>query len=138
MVSVLSSGKMFPFLTASMSMFFLFALRYIPSAKECPLLLQLPNGEISKTNGFISPVSYHAFILSSYLQFFWNFLMLLSLTNDMMKMWGGVIVWNPQGCLKDSESQHPIRQTISRQVRCFFQSCLYVFCIYHLKTDFWI
>uniref|UniRef100_A0A7N2LLK1 Uncharacterized protein n=1 Tax=Quercus lobata TaxID=97700 RepID=A0A7N2LLK1_QUELO len=58
---------------------------YIPSAKECPLLLQLPNGEISKTNGFISP------------------------------MWGGVIVWNPQGCLKDSESQHPIRQTISHQ-----------------------
>ncbi|XWS47218.1 hypothetical protein CRYUN_Cryun14cG0134000 [Craigia yunnanensis] len=44
---------------------------YVPSAKECPLLLQLPSGEISKTNGFISP------------------------------MWGGVIVWNPQGCLKD-------------------------------------
>lgn len=58
---------------------------YVPSAKECPLLLQLPNGEISKTNGFISP------------------------------MWGGVIVWNPKGCLKDSESQHPIRHTISRQ-----------------------
>ncbi|KAM4070567.1 hypothetical protein ACB094_12G174900 [Castanea mollissima] len=58
---------------------------YVPSAKECPLLLQLPNGEISKTNGFISP------------------------------MWGGVIVWNPQVCLKDSESQHPIRQTISHQ-----------------------
>ncbi|GLT53475.1 hypothetical protein SLA2020_267430 [Shorea laevis] len=58
---------------------------YIPSAKECPLLLQLPNGEISKTNGFISP------------------------------MWGGVIVWNPQGCLKDSESQHPLRHTISPQ-----------------------
>ncbi|XP_022758702.1 GPI transamidase component PIG-S-like [Durio zibethinus] len=48
---------------------------YVPSAKECPLLLQLPNGEISKTNGFISP------------------------------MWGGVIVWNPQGCLKDSENK---------------------------------
>jgi hypothetical protein len=35
-----------------------------------------------------------------------------------MQMWGGVIVWNPKGCLKDSESQHPIRHTISRQVRC--------------------
>ncbi|KAG6661031.1 GPI transamidase component PIG-S isoform X1 [Carya illinoinensis] len=58
---------------------------YIPSARECPLLLQLPNGEISKTNGFISP------------------------------MWGGVIVWNPKDCLKDSESQHPLRRTISQQ-----------------------
>ncbi|XP_006297237.2 GPI transamidase component PIG-S [Capsella rubella] len=56
---------------------------YIPSGSECPLLLQLPNGEISKTNGFISP------------------------------MWGGVIVWNPGNCDKDSES--PIRNTISPQ-----------------------
>ncbi|KAL9827920.1 putative phosphatidylinositol-glycan biosynthesis class S protein [Arabidopsis thaliana] len=56
---------------------------YIPSGKECPLLLQLPNGEISKTNGFISP------------------------------MWGGVIVWNPGNCDKDSES--PSRNTISLQ-----------------------
>ncbi|CAN7107634.1 hypothetical protein HID58_019982 [Brassica napus] len=47
---------------------------YIPSGKECPLHLQLPNGEISKTNGFISP------------------------------MWGSVIVWNPRNCDKDSES----------------------------------
>lgn len=31
-------------------------VRYIPSAKECPLQLKLPNGDISKTNGFISPV----------------------------------------------------------------------------------
>ncbi|ESQ49314.1 hypothetical protein EUTSA_v10020331mg [Eutrema salsugineum] len=46
---------------------------YIPSGKECPLHLQLPNGEISKTNGFISP------------------------------MWGGVIVWNPGNCENDSE-----------------------------------
>ncbi|CAL2280180.1 unnamed protein product [Prunus armeniaca] len=58
---------------------------YIPSAKECPLLLQLPDGEISKTNSFISP------------------------------MWGGVIVWNPQTCRKDSESKHPSRHTISHQ-----------------------
>ncbi|KAK9161333.1 hypothetical protein Syun_007674 [Stephania yunnanensis] len=43
---------------------------YIPSAEECPLLLQLPNGEISSTNGFISP------------------------------MWGGVVVWNPSDCEK--------------------------------------
>ncbi|KAJ6710952.1 GPI TRANSAMIDASE COMPONENT PIG-S [Salix koriyanagi] len=48
---------------------------YVPSAKECPLLLQLPNGEISKTNAFISP------------------------------MWGGVMVWNPQSCSRDSDSE---------------------------------
>lgn len=41
----------------------LFVARYVPSAKECPLLLQLPNGEISKTNGFISPVSFQAFAI---------------------------------------------------------------------------
>ncbi|TKY66154.1 GPI transamidase component PIG-S [Spatholobus suberectus] len=58
---------------------------YIPSAKECPLQLELSNGEISKTNGFISP------------------------------MWGGVIVWNPQGCIKDLESKDPVRHTISPQ-----------------------
>ncbi|KAJ4893078.1 GPI transamidase component PIG-S-related [Raphanus sativus] len=56
---------------------------YIPSGKECPLHLQLPNGEISKTNGFISP------------------------------MWGGVIVWNPGNCDKDSGS--PSRNMISPQ-----------------------
>ncbi|XP_062021543.1 uncharacterized protein LOC133738111 [Rosa rugosa] len=55
---------------------------YIPSAKECPLLLQLPDGQISKTNSFISP------------------------------MWGGVIVLNPQSCRKNSESKHPSRHTI--------------------------
>ncbi|KAM7521827.1 hypothetical protein LguiA_011729 [Lonicera macranthoides] len=58
---------------------------YVPSAKECPLLLQLPSGEISGTNGFISP------------------------------MWGGVVVWNPPGCLRDSESMHPPRYKISPQ-----------------------
>ncbi|XP_021736956.1 GPI transamidase component PIG-S-like [Chenopodium quinoa] len=55
---------------------------YIPSAKECPLLLQLPNGEISMTNGFISP------------------------------MWGGVIVWNPSGCSGHSETMREARHTI--------------------------
>ncbi|KAI4356378.1 hypothetical protein L6164_000405 [Bauhinia variegata] len=58
---------------------------YIPSSKECPLQLELPNGEISKTNGFISP------------------------------MWGGAVVWNPQNCPNDSESLHPVRQMISPQ-----------------------
>ncbi|KAK7373612.1 hypothetical protein VNO80_07027 [Phaseolus coccineus] len=58
---------------------------YVPSAKECPLQLKLPNGDISKTNGFISP------------------------------MWGGVVVWNPQSCIKDLESKDPVRITISRQ-----------------------
>jgi phosphatidylinositol glycan class S len=58
-------------------------LVYIPSAKECPLQLELPTGEISKTNGFISP------------------------------MWGGVVVWNPQSCIKDFESKGPVRHMIS-------------------------
>ncbi|XP_010247099.1 PREDICTED: GPI transamidase component PIG-S [Nelumbo nucifera] len=58
---------------------------YIPSAKECPLLLQLPNGEISTTNGFISP------------------------------MWGGVVVWNSPNCLKDQESGNHTIRTISTQ-----------------------
>ncbi|KAK6238866.1 hypothetical protein QUC31_004335 [Theobroma cacao] len=58
---------------------------YVPSAKECPLLLQLPNGEISKTNGFISP------------------------------MWGGVMVWNPQSCLKNSENKTTARHAIPLQ-----------------------
>ncbi|KAK9139590.1 hypothetical protein Scep_009271 [Stephania cephalantha] len=58
---------------------------YIPSAEECPLLLQLPNGEISSTNGFISP------------------------------MWGGVVVWNPSDCSKNSKNEHPISHTLSSQ-----------------------
>lgn len=46
----------------------MFALnfRYIPSANECPLRLQLPNGEISVTNGFISPVNFYVYIYFSY------------------------------------------------------------------------
>ncbi|KAI5430142.1 uncharacterized protein LOC127127773 isoform X1 [Lathyrus oleraceus] len=58
---------------------------YIPSAKECPLQLELPNGDLSKTNGFISP------------------------------MWGGVVVWNPQSCIKDVESKDLVRHKISPQ-----------------------
>ncbi|KAI3506921.1 hypothetical protein L1887_21564 [Cichorium endivia] len=50
---------------------------YIPSANECPLRLQLPNGEISVTNGFISPT------------------------------WGGVVVLNPPNCLQNVNSIHP-------------------------------
>ncbi|KAJ4825055.1 hypothetical protein Tsubulata_009721 [Turnera subulata] len=59
--------------------------RYVPSANECPLILQLPNGKISATNGFISP------------------------------MWGGVMVWNPPSCLKNSETKLPGRHLISAQ-----------------------
>ncbi|MED6218207.1 hypothetical protein PIB30_024846 [Stylosanthes scabra] len=59
--------------------------RYIPSAKECPLQLVLPNGDLSNTNGFISP------------------------------MWGGVVVWNPQSCKKDLESKDPVRHMIPTQ-----------------------
>ncbi|XP_019450086.1 PREDICTED: GPI transamidase component PIG-S [Lupinus angustifolius] len=58
---------------------------YIPSAKECPLQMELPNGDLSKTNGFISP------------------------------MWGGVVVWNPHSCKKDLESKDPVRHVISPQ-----------------------
>ncbi|XP_054780716.1 uncharacterized protein LOC129288227 [Prosopis cineraria] len=56
---------------------------YIPSAKEYPLQLVLPNGEISETNGFISP------------------------------MWGGVVVWNPKSCVKDSDTKDIARNMIS-------------------------
>ncbi|KAF7845580.1 GPI transamidase component PIG-S [Senna tora] len=55
---------------------------YIPSEKECPLQLKLPNGEMSETNGFISP------------------------------MWGGVVVWNPQSCVRDSENKDIVRHII--------------------------
>ncbi|KAG8371729.1 hypothetical protein BUALT_Bualt13G0118400 [Buddleja alternifolia] len=55
---------------------------YVPSSTECPLLLKLPNGEISATNGFISP------------------------------MWGSVIVWNPSACLKDAELEPHVRHKI--------------------------
>ncbi|XP_047310229.1 GPI transamidase component PIG-S [Impatiens glandulifera] len=58
---------------------------YVPSANECPLLLQLPNGEISKTNAFVSP------------------------------MWGGVIVWNPPGCSRESRNMHSDWHMISDQ-----------------------
>ncbi|XP_008797152.4 GPI transamidase component PIG-S [Phoenix dactylifera] len=58
---------------------------YVPSARECPLVLQLPDGETSKTNGFISP------------------------------MWGGVVVWNPPMCLKDSQRTHLTESIISTQ-----------------------
>lgn len=58
---------------------------YVPSAKDCPLLLRLPNGDISATNAFISP------------------------------MWGGVIVWNPPSCSRDFDGTGPSRHTISRE-----------------------
>ncbi|KAI4341591.1 hypothetical protein MLD38_026298 [Melastoma candidum] len=58
---------------------------YIPSAKECPLKLQLADGTISETNGFISP------------------------------MWGGVTVWNPLHCSHDKESHPRIFRKILPQ-----------------------
>ncbi|XP_076944150.1 uncharacterized protein LOC143614659 [Bidens hawaiensis] len=59
---------------------------YVPSASECPLRLQLPNGEISVTNAFISPT------------------------------WGGVLVFNPPNCLANANNMYPFRRTISPQV----------------------
>ncbi|KAK9049596.1 hypothetical protein SSX86_031435 [Deinandra increscens subsp. villosa] len=58
---------------------------YVPSANECPLRLQLPNGDISVTNGFISPT------------------------------WGGVVVFNPPNCMENANSMHPLRRKISSQ-----------------------
>ncbi|KZV17691.1 GPI transamidase component PIG-S-like [Dorcoceras hygrometricum] len=60
-------------------------LQYIPSASECPLLLQLPNGEISMTNGFISPT------------------------------WGSVLIWNPPSCLNDTNVAPHGRYKISHE-----------------------
>ncbi|KAL6563458.1 hypothetical protein OROGR_002417 [Orobanche gracilis] len=60
-----------------------FFWQYVPSATECPLLLQLPSGEISTTNGFISP------------------------------MWGSVVVWNPSACFEDSKMETHVRYKIS-------------------------
>ncbi|XP_020260957.1 GPI transamidase component PIG-S isoform X2 [Asparagus officinalis] len=56
---------------------------YVPSVDECPLLLRLPNGDTSKTNGFISP------------------------------MWGGVVVWNPPNCSRNSLLTQLTRNMIS-------------------------
>ncbi|XP_060180303.1 uncharacterized protein LOC132610067 [Lycium barbarum] len=58
---------------------------YAPSAKECPLKLQLPNGEMSMTNGFISP------------------------------MWGGIVVWNPPASVENSQMQQLSRHKISSE-----------------------
>ncbi|CAO2172457.1 unnamed protein product [Urochloa humidicola] len=58
---------------------------YVPSAKECPLYLQLPDGRLSKTNAFISP------------------------------MWGGVLIWNPPDCLLGSKKTHGTRKKMSSQ-----------------------
>lgn len=65
---------------------------YVPTKNECPLLLQLPDGQISKTNGFISP------------------------------RWGGVILWNPPDCSADFQGKTLIRRTMSRkQLQKIFQ-----------------
>ncbi|KAL6580350.1 hypothetical protein OROMI_008374 [Orobanche minor] len=63
--------------------FFVNSNEYVPSARECPLLLQLPSGEISTTNGFISP------------------------------MWGSVVVWNPSAFFEDSKMETHVRNKIS-------------------------
>nr|CAB3475160.1 unnamed protein product [Digitaria exilis] len=59
--------------------------RYIPSAKECPLYLQLPGDGLSKTNAFISP------------------------------MWGGVLIWNPPDCSLGSKKTHSTRKKMASQ-----------------------
>eukprot|EP00249_Psilotum_nudum_P016501 c25854_g1_i1 orf=213-2102(+) len=54
---------------ASRSKLLQFAI-YIPAATECPLHLKLKDGELSETNGFISPG------------------------------WGGVVIYNPSWCMR--------------------------------------
>ncbi|KAL6840362.1 hypothetical protein ACP4OV_030172 [Aristida adscensionis] len=58
---------------------------YIPSARECQLYLQLPDGRLSKTNAFVSP------------------------------MWGGVHIWNPPDCSLGSKSTHGTQKKIGSQ-----------------------
>lgn len=58
---------------------------YIPSARECPLYLQLPDGGLSKTNAFISP------------------------------MWGGVLIWNSPDCSLGSKKTHGTQKKMSSQ-----------------------
>ncbi|XP_062207814.1 uncharacterized protein LOC133909409 [Phragmites australis] len=58
---------------------------YIPSARECPLYLQLPDGGLSKTNAFVSP------------------------------MWGGVLIWNPPDCSLGSKKTQVTRKKMSSQ-----------------------
>ncbi|WVZ67756.1 hypothetical protein U9M48_016796 [Paspalum notatum var. saurae] len=59
---------------------------YIPSARECPLYLQLPDGVLSKTNAFISP------------------------------MWGGVLIWNPPDCSLGSKMTHSTQKMSSQEL----------------------
>ena len=91
----------------------LFAIcRYIPSANECPLRLQLPNGEISVTNGFISPVLHHYLY---FLNLDTDFIINLS-HNSYLQTWGGVVVLNPPNCWENENSIHPLRRKVSPQV----------------------
>nr|GMD28019.1 GPI transamidase component PIG-S [Ipomoea batatas] len=64
---------------------------YVPSEEECPLQLLLPNGKLSTTNGFISP------------------------------MWGGVVVWNPPSCSKNSEMQSLRHKISSEELKKVFE-----------------
>ncbi|CAM8948441.1 unnamed protein product [Rhodiola kirilowii] len=63
---------------------------YVPSAKECPLLLKLPDGQMSATNGFISPT------------------------------WGGVIVWNPPNCSSSETAHSTRRTITTEDLQKLF------------------
>ncbi|CAN0915349.1 GPI transamidase component PIG-S, partial [Linum grandiflorum] len=83
-----------------------------PFAEEFPLFLQLPSGDISRTNGFISPAH------QPFAEEFPLFLQLpsgdISRTNGFISpMWGGIMVWNPQSSLKNSSNEPPARQLMS-------------------------
>ena len=43
----------------------------------------------------------------------------------MLQMWGGVVVWNAQSCLKNLESKGPVRHMISPKVYFSFADHYY-------------
>lgn len=95
----------------------LFVVRYIPSAKECPLLLQLPDGEISKTNGFISPVSchsvHHLYTEQFLMIFLVNSLMLLNFNDEHVEDVGR------HNCLEPPRMWEEFRECASCQAYYF-------------------
>lgn len=77
-------------------------------------MLQLPDGEFSLTNGFISPVSYMPDHCILSLLFFLSLVLYHSFS--ILQVWGGVVVWNPPACFSDVKAKDPLRPNISPEV----------------------